>query len=106
MKQFDKKFDEFWKPLLQTNGEWDEKKIKNELHDLDFVAEQVGYIYSYLTGGLLSKPMHHAGTILAEFEDKFILREDAGADVKDMIEGNQSREYLVEALKEYFEIVD
>lgn len=61
---------EYWKPLLQTNGDWDEEKIKNEMHDLVFVLDQVGKIYIELTGGLLSKPMYYAETILQQNEQR------------------------------------
>lgn len=67
-EQWDEKFEKFWKPLLMKDGKWDEENIKNELHDLAFVADQIGIIYCELTGNRLSKPMYSARTILSEHE--------------------------------------
>lgn len=76
--EFDKEFLEFWKPLLQTNGKWDEKKIKNELSDLVFIYEQVDEVYCALTGGKLSKPMYYANTIITEYEQQLSDSYDEG----------------------------
>lgn len=64
----EKAWEEIWKPLLYTDGELDIKKIKNEMMDLIFIYQQVGEVYSELTGNMLSKPMYYAGTIIAEHE--------------------------------------
>ncbi len=66
---WEERFKTFWKPLLKTNGKWDEKKISDELHDLVFIYEQVGEVYCHLTGNLLSKPMYYAGTIITAHDD-------------------------------------
>jgi hypothetical protein len=64
------KFDwKYWKDLLQTNGKWSERKIRNEMHDLAFVMENVGKVYMALTGEKLSKPMYYAETIITAHED-------------------------------------
>jgi hypothetical protein len=63
-------FEKWWKPLLQTDGQWDPEKIKNELHDLVFTYTQIDIIYSHITGGKLSKPNYFAGTIIREFDDQ------------------------------------
>jgi hypothetical protein len=66
--EFDKnwplEFDEIWVPLLQTDGQWDYEKIKNEMHDLVFSLKQVSIVYSELTNGKLSKPLYYADTII------------------------------------------
>ena len=43
--KWEKEYCELWKPLLQTNGQWDEGKIKNELHDLVFIFDQISKVY-------------------------------------------------------------
>lgn len=73
-----KEFEEWWKPLLQTDGQWDPDKIKNEMHDLVFIYTQIDIIYSRITGGKLSKPMYYAGTIIAEFEHQIQRSYDEG----------------------------
>jgi len=61
-------FHAIWKPLLYTKGQLDIKKISKEMRDLIFVYTQVAEVYRYITGGLLSKPMYYAGTIISEYE--------------------------------------
>jgi hypothetical protein len=68
-KELQTELDEFWLPLLKTKGRWDERKIKNELHDLVFVYKQVAEVYCYITGNMLSKPMYYADTIKTAFDD-------------------------------------
>ena len=67
-KEADRAWEETWKPLLYTKGKLDIEKIKNEMHDLIFIYEQVGYVYCELPGTHLSKPMYYAHTIIAEHE--------------------------------------
>lgn len=59
---------EYWRPLLITDGVFDEQKINNEMHDLVFVLRQVSEVYEHITGGKLSKEMYFADTIIAEYE--------------------------------------
>jgi hypothetical protein len=95
------KFDwKYWKPFLQTNGKWSERKIKNELSDLVFIYKQVGKVYMELTGGLLSKPMYYADEIIAKNEEQLDeavnqFKEDMLEDIKDM-----EKEEIIEYLKE------
>lgn len=61
--------EEIWLPLLKTNGEWDEQKIRAELSDLVFIFNQVAEVYDYISGGKLSKQTYYADVIKAEFDD-------------------------------------
>jgi hypothetical protein len=61
--------DENWLPLLKTDGQWDEQKIRNELHDLVFIYHQVAEVYEYITRGKLSKPMYYADVIKQQFDE-------------------------------------
>ena len=63
-QELETEIDEYWLPLLKTNGKWDKKKIRNELHDLVFIYKQIGTVYCYITGNKLSKPMYYAQTIM------------------------------------------
>jgi hypothetical protein len=60
--------DNYWLPLLKTDGQWDEQKIRNEMHDLVFIYEQISEVYGCITGGRLSKPMYYARVITDEVE--------------------------------------
>lgn len=60
----------WWKPLLISKGKFSERKIKNEIHDLAFVAEQVSEVYCEITGNKLSKPFYYAKTILDQYHEE------------------------------------
>ena len=68
MKDWNKKFKDFWLPLITTEGKLDMKKIKNELHDWDFVMKQVPLVYDHVAG--LSKVMYDAQTIIDEHDSR------------------------------------
>ena len=71
-EQWDKAWKETWRPLLFTDGELDEKKIQNEMHDLVFVLRQVGEVYEHITGGRLSKETYFASTIIQEHDQQIM----------------------------------
>lgn len=83
-KETERDYESIWKPLLQTNGKWDDKKIRNEMLDLIFVLNQVSEVYCSLTGGKLSKPMYYAKTIIDAYEDQ--LQEDLQNYKEDIID--------------------
>lgn len=72
--------EEYWLPLLKTDGRWDEQKIRNELHDLVFVLNQVSALYDHVSNGRLSKPMYYADVIKAEFDDAVTKASEEQAD--------------------------
>ena len=67
-----------WKPLLMTDGVFDEVKIRNEMTDLIFVYSQVSKVYMVLTGGNLSKPMYFADVIISLHNDEIQKSYDEG----------------------------
>lgn len=69
MKNWNKRYLEFWKPLITTNGYLDEIKIMKELADFDFIIEQLPKVYCHVTGGLLSKHMYSAQTVIDAHDD-------------------------------------
>lgn len=101
--KWEEDWEQFWKPLLLTKGQWDEKKIKNELHDLAFIFEQIGEVYMYITAGKLSKPMYYASVIKQEFDQALMdsVNEEVSsyqASLREKIEGMIAKEnkFLVE----------
>lgn len=74
----DDEVQDYWLPLLKTDGEWDETKIRAELHDLVFVLNQVSEVYLHITGGKLSKPMYYADVIKAQHDDALIRADEEG----------------------------
>jgi hypothetical protein len=70
-KNWKSRWEEFWLPLLINDlGELDKRLIKNEIHDLHFIYEQIDKVYTALTGGKLSKLMYYADTIIKLHEQE------------------------------------
>ncbi len=73
-EKIDAEFDEDWKNwkecMKDENGSWNAEKIKAEFRDLWFIYKQVGKVYMRLTGGMLSKPMYYADTIITQHEQE------------------------------------
>ena len=65
---WEKKFREFWLPLITTGGKLDIKKVKNELYDWDYVMQQVPLVYEHIAG--LSKIMYPANVIIDQHDDR------------------------------------
>ena len=66
--EWKEEWENYWKPLLLTDGKFDEQKIKNEMHDLWFIYKQVSEVYMAITGNSLSKPMYFADVIISAHE--------------------------------------
>lgn len=67
----------FWKLIVEKDGEVDMKQVKKELHDFHFVMAQVSMVYSELTGGQLSKPHYYADGVITEVNRYFdMIRQD------------------------------
>lgn len=64
-------YQNFWKLIVEKNGELDLEQTKKELHDFHFVMEQVSKVYDTLTGGQLSKPHYYADGVIAEVNHYF-----------------------------------
>ena len=59
---------DYWSEfILNEDGSVNIDKLKNELSDLDFIADQIGTVYCEITGGMLSKPFYYAETIISEY---------------------------------------
>ena len=77
-KDWEEDWEEIWKPLLLTDKKFDEQKIKNEMHDLVFIFQQISKVYRELTGGMLSKPMYYAKTIIQSHQEQIQEAYDEG----------------------------
>lgn len=95
---------EFWKDIVYKNGKLDEKQVLKELEDFYFIMQEVPQIYSVITGGLLSKLMYKADTILGFLEDDWYEKTITQDDLLDMVSDNKTLEDLTEALEQYFHL--
>lgn len=62
---------EFWRGIYPEGMTIEQ--VNNELHDLEFMAEQVPKVYMHVTGGRISKPNTYAHEVISEHDNR---RED------------------------------
>lgn len=91
-----------WKEIVYKNGKLDEKQVFKELHDFGIMLEEVPKVYCEITGGLLSKPLYNAETVIAEFNEKNYDKKITQDDVKDMLDNCRTLEELQTELRDYF----
>jgi hypothetical protein len=85
----------FWSDIDVNGKAFDIEQAKLELIDYHFLLEQIPTVYDNVTGGLLSKPLYSAETVVDAFQD-FLSRECDEA----------AKEARAETLEEAAEIAD
>tara|TARA_R110000803_G_scaffold109250_1_gene177629 strand:- start:569 stop:904 length:336 start_codon:yes stop_codon:yes gene_type:complete len=98
----EKVYQENWKDIIEKDGVIDLEQVKLELADFSFLIEQACSVYSELVG--LSKPNYPADIIIKEHNERYLDKEIALEDVKDLIKGCSDKEELSEELLKYFKI--
>lgn len=68
-KDFEEEWKDFWLDILTTDGKFDEKKIKDEIHDFAYVLREVPKVYSHITNGNMSKPNYWASEVISVSDD-------------------------------------
>ena len=65
-----KVFEEFWKPIVcNPDGSLNLDKVILELHDFSIVMDECSKVYSYITGGLISKPNTIASAVIDKADE-------------------------------------
>lgn len=59
----------FWESIVMKDGVLDLEQVKRELTDWYFVMGEVGKVYDWVTGGLLSKVTYPAQTVIDAAEE-------------------------------------
>jgi hypothetical protein len=68
----DKEWESFWKrDVCNHDGTINIEQVKKELYDFSFIMEQVPKVYCHITGGMLSKIMYRADTVIRAADDHF-----------------------------------
>lgn len=62
-------YQDFWKEIIcDKDGKVDIEQVKKELCDYYKILQEVPKVYSEVTGGVLSKPLYDAETVLSFFQ--------------------------------------
>ena len=64
-------WEEFWQPILVKNNQIDLEQLKKELADFSYILEQIPLVYDHITGGLLSKPLYSADTVIQAADEHY-----------------------------------
>ena len=68
----DQIYQDFWKEIIcDKYGNIDVEQVKNELCDYYKMLQEVPKVYCEVTGGILSKPLYDAETVLSFFRDRY-----------------------------------
>lgn len=102
---YEKKYDEFWKDIIECNGEINLCQLKKELYDYSILIDNVTKVYTHATNYVLSKTNYSAEIVISQIEEaqKNDLKHDLENFIDDMkIEGKEM--FLENDLREYFDI--
>ena len=68
-EDYEKTWDEFWKPLVCKRGRIDMDAVKRELHDYHTFMQEGSVVYDHITGGRISKVSTVASIVIAEHDE-------------------------------------
>ena len=68
--EVEKTYKEFWKGIIENDGEVDMEQVKKELHDFHTLMGNVVEVYCHITGNQISKPMTDP-TIVCNLADDY-----------------------------------
>lgn len=69
---------EFWQTIIcNEDGTINVEQLKKELCDYSLMLGEVPYVYSEVTGGMLSKPHYYADSVIEVFNERYGEKADA-----------------------------
>ena len=64
-------FQELWEEVVNKDGSINVERVKELLKGYAFMLDEVPYVYSEVTDGMLSKPHYYAESVLSIFKERF-----------------------------------
>jgi len=61
-----KHYNEYWKDIIEKDGEVDMNQLKKELFDYSNLMDNASKVYCHITNGMMSKVNYAADTVIAE----------------------------------------
>jgi hypothetical protein len=102
------KYNEFWKKIVEKKGKMDQDAVKRELSDYSKVIDNCSCIYDIVTNGRISKPLTDWKVVESEYTDilseEYLDKEGTTEDIKNMINENKTLDDIKKELIDYFEI--
>jgi hypothetical protein len=85
MKDYQRSWNEFWKPLCTKSGKVNLDAVKRELHDYRMVLREVPKVYDHVTRGRICKANTLAREVIAVADD--VRNEEINEAIKEHVEG-------------------
>jgi hypothetical protein len=70
MKDYEIKYEEFWKNIIEEDGVFDMEQVKKELYDYSLILSSVSKVYCAVTGGQISKANADPDAVISLFNKK------------------------------------
>lgn len=104
-KTVEEVYKDFWKPLVEIDGEINVEAVKNELHDFHHMLEEVPKVYMEVSGGRISKPNTYAFEVIGEFNNNHWRKDTIQDDVRDILENaDLTAEEKLSEIVDYLEL--
>lgn len=71
MTVYEQVYADFWKPILEKDGQLSMDQLKRELYDFWVAMENVPKVYCHITGNLLSKINYDAQVVISAADDSY-----------------------------------
>lgn len=69
LEDYEVKYNEFWKEIIEKDGVVNIDQVKRELYDFAMMINEVSEVYCHVTNGAISKPNTSADVVIAIHND-------------------------------------
>ena len=69
MQDYEKEYEDFWKDIVEKDGEINLDQVKKELYDFSWMNTEVPKVYDHVTTGRISKPNTKAFEVISVHDE-------------------------------------
>lgn len=69
LENYEIKYDEFWKNIIEKDGVVNLDQVKRELYDFAILINEASKVYEHVTNGAISKPNTSADVVITIHDD-------------------------------------
>lgn len=99
MKEINKTYREFWKPIFGFFGLLNFKQVKKELSDYNSLLDMVPKVYMEITNGHISNPNTMAYEVIREYENYIEVNYIFKSEIEELLCNNESINLKDELIK-------